>query len=64
MTVIKLTDPNGQAIYFSVDIAFREFGNETQIKWDGSLFVVKESHEEVSQKLLEFREKKRCRATK
>jgi uncharacterized protein YlzI (FlbEa/FlbD family) len=61
--MIKLTDQKGQAVYFPVDIAFRQIGNETQIKWDGSLFTVKESHEEVSQKLMDFRMKKLRRTT-
>lgn len=60
--MIKLTDTNGNNIYFPVDIAYRAVGNETQIKWDGSLYMVKESHEEVSEKILDFRDMKRIRS--
>lgn len=56
--MIKLTDQEGNHIHFPVDIAFRPKGNGTEIKWNGSLYEVKESHEEVSEKLLDFRDKR------
>lgn len=63
--MIKLTDQEGNPIYFPVDIAFRPSGNGTEIKWDGSLFIVNESHDEVSKKMLDFRDiRRRKQATK
>lgn len=59
--MIKLTDQKGKPIYFPVDIAFRAKGNVTEIKWNGMLFNVKETHEEVTQKVLDYRDKTRLK---
>jgi len=59
--LIKLTNQEGNPIYLPVDIAYRPRENGTEIKWNGSFYTVRESHDEVSQKLLDFRDKRRVK---
>lgn len=57
--MIRLTTLDGHDAVFPVDIAYRPGETGTDVRWEGKIYVVKESHEEVSQRLLDYRDEQR-----